>query len=1461
MALANVGTWLYRKGHRVLLVDWDLEAPGLESFFFHDEKSLDEIRGKPGLIDLVESYRQLWESGTTLEEKSSDAKQKATDLTNKLGSIQHLMVPLDKTNIDVISTRNPGLWLLPAGCRAGDSEQYYTKTVNAMDWGRFYAEFGGFVFLEWLRRQFENDVDIVLIDSRTGITEMGGVCTQHLADIAMLLFAPNYSNLHGVLKITEILLSEELKNLRGSGRPISIFPIPARVDIQGASNKLEAFENQFKNEFSKFRQIDVDWCWESKIPYITNYSYEEQVLFMNESDHSNMRETYERIGNQIAILHDESLLLSDRGVAAKSRGVQQGGQPVDSESARRTVRGLNAAAKDKIDKGEFPIAENLLHSSLALAERDLGDENQDTLRAKNMLATVLNYQDKFIAAKELWEQLVTVYRRLNGEADPLTLISMTNLAVTLRSQGDFVGALKIFEQALFLHRRIFGEEHPDTLTTINNLSETLGALGDLEKAKALQEQALEVSRRIFGEEHPDTLTTMNNLSETLRGQGVLEEARSLQEKVLDARIRILGEEHPDTIMSRSNLGSILREQGDLDGFRFLEKKVREFRPRTVSTIYLSSTYEDLKDYRQVVYQALRKGGYQVIAMEDYLATDQRPVEQCLRDVEMADIYVGLFGHSYGYVPPTEHGNPDQLSITELEFRYAEKLKKPCLIFIAGEDAVFPIKLMDNFTGDGDNGHRINVLRQYLLSEKLASIFSSPHELASLVLSAVTKNLEYERAGVKSKTIEWPESKSPYPGLEWFDKEYAPVYFGRDREVDDVIAKMSEPQGRFLLISGASGSGKSSLVAAGLWHALAKEGRLPGSKHWLWLRITPGDGTGPLDSLAWGLKQVFPKISTKSVDLAHELAEDPSALNALLATHLTSDQELLLFVDQLEELFTKGFKDEVIQYFLTHLVTMPRDPQNRLRVVSTVRSEYIGKLEESETAVLKVFNTGCNYHLGPVSPRTLQVMIEQPAQAMGYEFEPHLVDEILDEAGKEPGILPLLAYTMKQIFERRQGRIFTREAYRAIGGLVGSIGTKADQVMETLDDTVRGAFDKVFAELVHLERDRPPTRKRVSLGRFSGDAGAITLIQALGGSDCRLLVMSGGTEEAYAEIAHEKLFTGWRRLYEWIQASGEALRGIEYAEEAAKRWHEMGSHLQELWLKRRAEEIQKVLNRFSKNASPMLERMLKPQQMLIERLKDGSLSHDDRLLIGKKLAEFGDPRAGVGLRSDGLPDIAWIEIPGGRISMENVDHAFEVKPFRVAKYPVINMQFQAFIDDGGYQNDIWWEGLEKLDPSPLTRKEANSPREMVSWYEAVAFCRWLSDRTGTPIRLPTEWEWQQAATGGDPAHEYPWAGGWDHTRCNGPESYLNRTTAVGLYPRGATKQGVMDMAGNVREWCLNTYEFPESPKSVRTDTIGGRVLRGGSWSDDPDNLRTSHRSRVPSGLRSLNLGFRLVQDTL
>lgn len=863
-----------------------------------------------------------------------------------------------------------------------------------------------------------------------------------------------------------------------------------------------------------------------------------------------------------------------------------------------------------------------------------------------------------------------------------------------------------------------------------------------------------------------------------------------------------------------------------------------------------ATYPKEMSFVDAAKAAVNRAGCVPCEMDYFTARDQQPAQYCIDRVRACDVCVGIIGLRYG--SPVR--DRPEISYTELEFEAASLAPhKTRLMFLLDPNALVPLR---QFT-DLIYGERQDAFRQRLHDAGvMCRLFSNVHELETLIYQALMEEIPPTLgASLSPSRIRWEEGESPYPGLFSFNLKYAPLFFGRDREVNEIVAKMSEPEGRVVIISGSSGSGKSSLVAAGLRRALLEHERLPHSKQWVWLCIRPGFGQRPFESLAWGLTQVF-QVLTRPVELATKLSDNTRTMADVLVAHLTGKQELVLFVDQLEELFTRGFNSEDIICFLDRLVTTAHDRRSRLRVIATVRSEFISRLEEVES-VLRILN-GYNYHLGPVSPRMLQDIIEKPATTTGYEFESGLVEEILRDTEKEPGSLPLVAYAMNQLFLqlKDQSRTFTRQAYETIGQVAGSIGTQADRVLQCLE--VDSAFDRVFAELVLVERDRPASRKRASLSQFTGDEQAGKIIQVLSGQDCRVLVTAGEGQGATVEVAHEKLFSVWPKLKDWIDKSGEALRLIKHAEEAARRWEDSAESPQELWIGARINEVLVALQRFGKRPSPALSRFVRPQHLLLGQLLNPTLSHGLRQQCGRILREFGDPRAGVGLRPDGLPDIVWIDIPEGQVKLEEVDRVFEISPFRIAKYPVTNIQFEAFLTaEDGHRNEKWWGDIEQSHevPQPSWR-EANAPRETVSWYEAIAFCRWLSDKTKTSIRLPTEWEWQQAATGGDSEREYPWKGKWDESCCNGKKSRLNQTTTVGMYPQGATQQGVHDMAGNVWEWCLNTYEQP----NILVTAGGGRVIRGGSWYHfDPDYLRTSLRHWSDVGNRFFYIGFRLAQD--
>jgi formylglycine-generating enzyme required for sulfatase activity len=234
-----------------------------------------------------------------------------------------------------------------------------------------------------------------------------------------------------------------------------------------------------------------------------------------------------------------------------------------------------------------------------------------------------------------------------------------------------------------------------------------------------------------------------------------------------------------------------------------------------------------------------------------------------------------------------------------------------------------------------------------------------------------------------------------------------------------------------------------------------------------------------------------------------------------------------------------------------------------------------------------------------------------------------------------------------------------------------------------------------------------------------------------------------------------------------------------------------------------------------------------------------------------------------------PPFEWCEIPGvqgfGLVTDEGYQGTYDISPFFMAKYLITYEQFQVFIDaEDGFYNDEWWRGLAKCESQPgkqeFTHAE-NLPRDTVSWYQAVAFCRWLSNRVGYEVRLPTEWEWQWAAQGPD-RRAYPWGNAYIKGHANIDEkgsgiiggAYLEKTTPVGSYPKGASPYGVLDMSGNVSECCLNEY-----PDTGKTDTSGdaNRIDRGGSWQENTSTVRTDYRIVSPPGNKGWDAGFRVV----
>jgi formylglycine-generating enzyme required for sulfatase activity len=215
--------------------------------------------------------------------------------------------------------------------------------------------------------------------------------------------------------------------------------------------------------------------------------------------------------------------------------------------------------------------------------------------------------------------------------------------------------------------------------------------------------------------------------------------------------------------------------------------------------------------------------------------------------------------------------------------------------------------------------------------------------------------------------------------------------------------------------------------------------------------------------------------------------------------------------------------------------------------------------------------------------------------------------------------------------------------------------------------------------------------------------------------------------------------------------------------------------------------------------------------------------------------------------------------------EQPQHSLFLPDFYLARVPVTNAQYAAFVQSAGYPSPEHWP-----DGNPPPGKEEH-PVVNASWYDALAYCRWLSQLSGRSYRLPSEAEWEKAARG-EKGRLYPWGDAWDAGRCNSKESGRDDTTPGGAFPLGASPYGLLDMAGNVYQWTLSlwgrdikepAFGYPYDPADGREELEADqgvlRVLRGGAYFYDARYARTAHRVKSYPDYRVRTRGFRVCCD--
>src|SRR6516225_4414146 len=446
----------------------------------------------------------------------------------------------------------------------------------------------------------------------------------------------------------------------------------------------------------------------------------------------------------------------------------------------------------------------------------------------------------------------------------------------------------------------------------------------------------------------------------------------------------------------------------------------------------------------------------------------------------------------------------------------------------------------------------------------------------------------ETRGFLGPRIAWPKEKgSPFRGLAPFEAEHAAVFFGRDRVNDEARRRFVGAAERgcpFLLIVGASGSGKSSLARAGLIPRLTTHGVVTSVDLWRVARMKPSEGQAdPLTAMATALlaTDALPELAQgdypNAVSLADNLTRGGTASIQPIASALErvaedsqrqrhADQApksaLVLLVDQFEELFAQRISDAERAAFAESLRQLIAT--GRVWVVATLRADFYELLLKQPT--LKALKeTGASLDLGPPGPAELAEIVRAPAAAAGLVFETNaekgdLGERLLADA-KTADSLPLLQFTLRQLYERREeiageARL-THAAYDQLGGLAGAIAAEAERAVSSLPPAAIATLPRLLRRLAEPARDgKTLTLREVPRADVASEASEATLVDAL--LAARILIARTDADgRPTVRLAHDAVLASWPRASQAAQASREFYRVRAEVEDALRRWQEHG----------------------------------------------------------------------------------------------------------------------------------------------------------------------------------------------------------------------------------------------------------------------------------------------------------------
>lgn len=958
-------------------------------------------------------------------------------------------------------------------------------------------------------------------------------------------------------------------------------------------------------------------------------------------------------------------------------------------------------------------------------------------------------------------------------------------------------------------------------------------------------------------------------------------------------------------------------------------------------VFISSTSEDLHEYREAAEQAVKRAWHDAELFEHWPASANKPLDQCLARVEQADLVIVIVAHRYGWVPDGE-----EKSITRLECERAWEKGIDIIPFIADESAHWrpehyefhrfteaskssvadPLKLQALSMEVGNNTLKINQFKDWLNGIGIRAVFDIPDKLHNEIERALMERLREgtgERSGdaIRASYLKWVAERfgsvellgldPKHPHNVRLNQVYVPALcrsvkawgeatgeelFGFKEFVQTVIHVLGHGS---LYLYGDAGSGKSTFCR---WLALSvAAGRVP--EHPI---PVSGDYTEHLaDSFVGKLPVLCPlrelaglpdclrgngHWSRKELERALGCWIDTKGHGGLTGTYLLQELSAgrcLLILDGVDELpVASADGDRPRRNLLSGLEEAAKEWQ-RLgnRLLLTSRPYGVGSEEQSRLGLHPV-------PLERLDDELQRVFIHRWYAAVDPQLHEEKATGLVEHLDGRPDLTELRANPMlltALCVKYDEGQRLPQDIYELYDAVVRQVLYKRydldgerDRVRRRLATIALGMHtgeaapgpratpvaQADFDELEKILADYAQSDSTSEQGECEAHQRLDDLLSHSG-----LLLHTGGERAGFYHLSFQEFLAATRLMK--LHFDGAIDLSVFVSEKAGiSEWRKT---LTFLFCAADIQSPEGVWYHFA----PLLEQLdpealaanSAPALLLADCLEvasardrgiEGPLGRfrqacDDALEYAKPparnqlwlaLGRMGlDDRPGVGV-VEGVPDIEWCMSLGGGCA--------------VSRYLITNAQFQVFIDDEkGYREERWWEGLVECPGTPRVSnwREPNRPRENVNWYEALAYCRWLSVRTGEEIALPTEAQWEVVARQGH-GREFPWGGGFRSKHANIDEVtyglgsfYIGETSVVGIYPKGDVVCGASDMAGNVAEWCLDEHEVFRSELEREN---GRRVVRGGSWRSYQGLARCAARSSYHPCERLPTVGFRVVR---